>query len=290
MRHGLTLIELIVVVAIVGVLLALGFSAVSATRMSARRTVCSGRLSQIGKACLVFESSNQHFPSSGWQHEILPYFDVERTPKQVRDNFHLFCCPADGEAQEIDQLFSDGQVVETGLHGNFMYCYGGSLNRRLPNGIMGRYSSDKGGRVSDIRGGTSNTALASEGLRGGKEYSHERGRLRMVWEVQPENGERHANAVVSLPPDPEAAGIKTSVLTWGKLKLFVVSDDFAASYHGPTSNFYDHVVPPQNPTSHQISPASSDHSVVNVVYCDGHVSPVDRGIDKQVWRDLGSIR
>jgi prepilin-type processing-associated H-X9-DG protein len=155
---------------------------------------------------------------------------------------------------------------------------------------MGAYGSDEGAGFSDILGGASQTSLASEGLSGGREYRGERARLRMVWKIRPENGEPHANAVISLPSDPVSAGTEVSVHNWYKLKLFVVTNEFAASYTGPAANFYDHVVPPQNPTSHRITPASSDHEVVNVVYCDGHVSPIARNVDTQIWRDAGSVK
>jgi prepilin-type N-terminal cleavage/methylation domain-containing protein len=60
--RGLTLVELLVVVAIVGLLLALLLPAVQAARESARRTQCGNNLRQIALAMLQHEQSTGFFP------------------------------------------------------------------------------------------------------------------------------------------------------------------------------------------------------------------------------------
>lgn len=65
-RDGFTLVELLVVVAIIGILVALLLPAVQAARESARRVRCSNNLKQLGTACLLHLEAHKHFPTGGW--------------------------------------------------------------------------------------------------------------------------------------------------------------------------------------------------------------------------------
>jgi prepilin-type N-terminal cleavage/methylation domain-containing protein/prepilin-type processing-associated H-X9-DG protein len=57
-----TLTELLVVMAVVGVLIALLLPAVQAAREAARRAVCSNHLRQVALAMRLYEQSRSHFP------------------------------------------------------------------------------------------------------------------------------------------------------------------------------------------------------------------------------------
>ena len=59
---GFTLVELLIVIAIIGILTAILLPAVGAARASARRTHCQNNLRQIGLAILNYESANQKLP------------------------------------------------------------------------------------------------------------------------------------------------------------------------------------------------------------------------------------
>ena len=64
--RGVTLVELLVVVAIVAVLVGLLLPAVQAAREAGRRTWCQGNLRQLALGCLTHESVRGFLPTGGW--------------------------------------------------------------------------------------------------------------------------------------------------------------------------------------------------------------------------------
>ena len=79
-----TLVELMVVIAIVGALIAILLPAVQSARESARRTTCTNNLKQIGIALLDYHNAKQTLPAgavlregSMWSAYLLPYLEQE---------------------------------------------------------------------------------------------------------------------------------------------------------------------------------------------------------------------
>lgn len=88
-RHGFTLVELLVSIAVIAMLVALLLPAVQSARGAARRIACSNNVRQLGIALNNFESAMAHYPASwkparsmegkidGWSasSQLLPYLE-----------------------------------------------------------------------------------------------------------------------------------------------------------------------------------------------------------------------
>jgi prepilin-type N-terminal cleavage/methylation domain-containing protein len=66
LSHGFTLVELLIVIAIIGVLVALIMPAIQAAREAGRRVGCANNLRQLAGACRQHDDKWNYFPSGGW--------------------------------------------------------------------------------------------------------------------------------------------------------------------------------------------------------------------------------
>src|SRR5436853_4867673 len=126
-RQAVKLIGLLVVIAIIGILLALLLPAIQSVRESASRTQCQNNLKQIGLACHSYHTSFKRFPAGyaskantldgpglgpgwGWAAHILPYLEQTDLYNQItfgkdiadpanavvrQTRLPIFICPSD---------------------------------------------------------------------------------------------------------------------------------------------------------------------------------------------------
>lgn len=186
-RHAFTLLELLVVFAIIGVLLGLLLPAVQKARDAAARIKCANNLHQIGLAAQQYHDTMGSFPCgmrspssrdlpgpyASWLTMLLPYVEqgslwnaTVAAYRQSRLPFinpphvglaavmPVFACPADPRADQV-QLAKREKIYVA------LTCYLGVEGQNLytRDGVLFKESSI---RIADISDGTSNTLLAGE--------------------------------------------------------------------------------------------------------------------------------
>jgi prepilin-type N-terminal cleavage/methylation domain-containing protein/prepilin-type processing-associated H-X9-DG protein len=122
--RGFTLVELLVVVAVIGVLVALLLPAVQAARESSRRTRCANNLRQQGLALIGFESQRRSLPVGcigclsqppqfiSWNAQILPWLEQASLFQQLDFAVPAFQAPNITAGAQVIELFLCPSTLE----------------------------------------------------------------------------------------------------------------------------------------------------------------------------------
>lgn len=312
-RHGLTLIELLVCIAILAVLAALTVPAVQSAREAARNTQCRSNLRQLGIAVANYESRHSgHFPAgaNGSGHSflvaILPDLDLgtiyeqhaaggesyglkeKRGAPELRIVVSTFLCPSD-PADSVQT----GDIVSGACGTNYAGNAGSGVIRDGFNGVFSRASSlfphiaERQIQVADIEDGLSSTACIAEQLRADGSLH----RLRVWWE--PNAGFPYPiqrNLLSDCLKIPGQSDLDTGL--WKGTKD---ARGFSWWNGGTGTSLYNHGIGPGEASCLDgihvqtgLFSAVSLHRAVNVLYCDGSVHPATQGIDLKTWERLGS--
>ncbi|MGI6418211.1 MAG: DUF1559 domain-containing protein [Thermoguttaceae bacterium] len=298
---GFTLVEVLVVIAIIGLLVALLLPAVQAAREAARRMSCTNHLKQIGLALQNYEGTSKCLPSArtGSPHlwsahaQILLYLEGGNVYKTINFSYGVldpvnvdavkaiiptYLCPSDSQDRLHPNFGPNNYVANagTGLQN------GGSFRDYGPEGnqpIDGVFFDESAVRFADITDGLSNTAAYSETVKG--------------------TGSDTSGAAPADPLRQFAVGPQ----------LIPVTDSFCAgltSWSGQRGRewargnlnaaSYNHYFSPNHKACDCLSgnvmgriSARSFHSGgVNVLFVDGHVSFVSDAVDLSAWRGIAT--
>jgi prepilin-type processing-associated H-X9-DG protein len=326
---GFSIVELLVVTAIIGLLLALIVPAVQSARDSARRLDCTNRMHNLGLALHAYESARSSYPSAdphcdqpdwaskfrgykSWQLQLLPYLEqhavheklmelpgIRRQAQHLMFELPILHCPADSVAIGMNYRFCSGRNCNS-----VAYLNSSQMARGM--GLCSFSSSCRGRKASEITDGLSNTVVMSE---------------RLLSEVNSETYDRYRDiwfsGAMDLGFDPLSRTVDEvgSVCSAAPQTTRAFYNPFVGHnlvLHGHFNSIYNHVLTPNSKTPDcsmgsygasgpdllwgrefdlTVVTARSLHrdGSVNVLYADGSVRPVGKEIDVAVWRSLSTI-
>jgi prepilin-type processing-associated H-X9-DG protein len=298
-RVGLTLIELLVAICIIGILVALLLPAIAGVREMSRRSMCANNLRQFGVALANYESANGRFPAGidpiytgiSPHYAMLPFLELGNLHSSLNisvsisdfgwDNANLtvsaarpsvFLCPSDDGGSQYVTL-------------NYSASAGWGRESEKTRGVFPRDRTSAA--VSTIHDGLSNTVAFSERVRGDIDQFGSAARLRPSYFVPPTSSDLSLKAYMRLceavPADGPGLPQYVKGLVWASGTRIATSHDhnavpgsivcYCASEDG----------------SHGSVPATSLHSgLVNATFADGSVRAIRNTIDLEVWRAIGT--
>lgn len=181
LRHGMSLIELMVVLGVIAILIGLTTAAVQRARAAAARLECANHLKQIGVALHHYHDGQRVMPAGmsyqggmdpylymGWHTRLLPFVDQRALWEQAQKAYAvvqypffnnpphpldavvpLYTCPSDGRTF-VSAKLQIGLTSYLGIQG---------VNQVRKDGVL---FMDSRIRFADVGDGLSNTLFAGE--------------------------------------------------------------------------------------------------------------------------------
>lgn len=289
-RSGVSLIEILVVIAIIGLLAAILIPAVLAAREAARRTQCANNLKQLALALNHYEQAFRILPQGVGAHGAYSVF-VKLLPYMEQSNLY-------GSINLSVLAPSNENLTVTRSTPGFLICpsdptrhsghtnYGINLGDGSPGaGHFGPFGGVNG--FSDVRDGLNQTAAFSEFLVGiARGDAPER--LRTIFMPNDLDG----------GPALDLGAFTIRCRNLDRMLPNGVTRGMVWLVSNPEFTAYSHVLTPNQPScintfasrdvASSYSATSQHNGGVNVAFLDGHVRFVRETIPQPVWRALGS--
>ena len=265
---GFTLIEIIVVIAIMGLLAAILLPAVQAARAAARKTQCQSNLHQIGVAVHNYQSTWRVFPSSPtWASQLLRGLEQRLDARTST----VYACPED--------RYATGEISNWRI--SYRICEG--LRRKDRDGYAAQTASTQR-RPRDLTDGASTTAILSEKLAWPDiapaivpRESFQETWIRRMHHVSAYYGDLDEFAEVCinrpLPPGPVWVSIPTYT--------HVLPPNNNSCFSAPTAD-------PRSSENWAVTATSEHAGGVHTLFGDGRCQFVSNSVSTEVWRALGT--
>ena len=323
-RPGFTVVELLVAIAIAGLLISLLLPALQTSRERANSARCAQNLRQIGIACQNFESSNKRFPPTDFLHDLdriqrgdwplpnahpvsahyvlLPYLDQASLYHQFDFAGDVWVLQSDPRTtSKNEDLLRRARIVAFSCptdrvsttdtsylisDGTSAGGYTSQLSVASNTALLG-FGSNGGTSTAQIVDGLSNTAAFAERLVGDKDPSR----------YTPARDWPYATTQsIPIRPDDFVDLCSHSILP-NQPHASYCSSPWLFSALGST--LYNHILPPNSripDCSYQSLYGAGAYSArslhsggAHVLMADGTVRFSSEQIDIIVWRALGSI-
>ena len=309
-RRGLTLVELMVSITVIGILVSLLMTGVFGAIESSRRLTCQNNIRQVGLALGNYAATFSHFPSSltsgthfstrqGMYHfgphvHLLPYFDLGWGSIDLH-----------AEASMSIQLFRERDVSVYRCPSDF-FDRKLSINYFTNQGAVAHLVyQDEEGWGPFVRGKALPTAMVTDGLTHTVSFS-ERLQGSDAENGQPwpsRNGKRNRDPYYlasELAPEMHQINAWTRACSqnYSSESVFYRVDS-GVYYWDQFHNFYNHILAPNSTVfdcidrnsgpDYGLKSARSLHlGGVQALYCDGHVSFISDSINFMTWRAVGT--
>lgn len=313
-RSGFTLVELLVVVAIIGTLVALLLPAVQSAREAARRSQCMSSMRQVALAMQHFETAKGHYPPSmGWRREggsyqwsafarLLPYIEQVNIASSfdLADSYRTVTLPGTDilvTSLRIEPYLCPSQIDNVkridGNEQTYPANYALNLGRwfvfdpQTGEGGDGAFFPNSKLRHADFSDGTSHTLMLSE-VRAYTQYLRDAGLPNPAMPALPAELCSYGGSLRSTGHTEwcEGTAHQTGFTTALPPNAIVDCPEYDGSNISWTNFREGGDI--SRPTFAAIVARSLHPSGVNAAYMDGSIHKIAELIDVQVWQALST--